>query len=249
MNIGFIGTGMIATAMVDGIAHDGHDIVVTKRSIENSTRLVNSYPNVSSGNSQFVIDQSDIVIVSLLDSTARNLLPELSFRSDQIVFSVVVGIDFAEFKQLVLPAKMESIFIPYPHIAKGNSPLLAFPASDTLEAIFGRKNTIIPMAEESMLNSYLAAQGILCPTVKLLEETSQWLTQRIGDAHSAETFIRILVGSYLLGVDAGETAVLTKLVDALGTEGGLNAELRDHFKNQGVYDILHSGLDKLEERF
>ncbi|MEM7115946.1 MAG: NAD(P)-binding domain-containing protein [Chloroflexota bacterium] len=249
MKIGFIGTGMIATAMVEGIVHDGHDIFVTERSRANSTRLANTYANVTVADSQAVIDKSEVVILALVDKAARVVLPDLVFRPEQQVFSVIVGIDFAEMTQLVQPATMAGIFIPYPHIAKGGSPLLAYPASDTLEAIFGNKNTIIPMAEESMLNSYLAAQGVLCPTVKLLLETSRWLTQRIGDAESAETFVRVLVGSYLLGVDEGETAVLQSLVDALGTEGGLNAELRDHFTDQGVYNILHSGLDQLETRF
>lgn len=249
MRIGFIGTGMIAMAMVKGIAKDGHVIFVTERSLANSAWLTVTYSNVTAADSQTVLDQSDVIIISLVDTVARQVLPNLTFRPEQQVFSVVVGIDFEGMTQFVRPAVMAGIFIPYPHIAVGGSPLLAYPASETLQAIFGKENKIIPMAKESMLNSYLAAQGVLCPTVKLLHETSRWLTERIGDGDSAETFIRVLVGSYLLGVEEGETAVLQSLVDALGTEGGLNAQLRDHFTEEGVYNILNDGLNQLEARF
>ncbi|MGB0387879.1 MAG: NAD(P)-binding domain-containing protein [Ardenticatenaceae bacterium] len=248
MKIGFIGTGVIATAMVQGIVHDGHDIFVTERSRANSTRLATMYANVTVADSQTVVDQSETVIVCLLADTARTVLPTLTFRPDQRVYSVMVDIYLAELAQLVDPAAAEGIFIPYPHIAQGGSPLLVYPSSETLEAIFGSRNTLIPLPDESLLNSYLAAQAVLLPTVKLLHETSLWLAERVGDTETAERFVRILVGSYLMGVDDEQTGVLPTLVDALGTEGGLNAQLRDHFTTQGVYPILHDGLNQLETR-
>lgn len=248
MNIGFIGTGVIATAMIQGIANDGHQIFVTERSQANSSKLAEMYQNVTIASGQQIVDNSEVVIISLLHHVARTLLPDLTFREGQKVLSVMVGMDRAELTELAHPATFDGTFIPYPHIAKGGSPLLACPASETIESLFGGNNTIIPVADEALLNSFLAAQAILCPTVKLLHETSQWLTERIGDAHSAETFIRVLVGSYLMTVEPREQDALQGLVSALGTEGGLNAQLRDHFTDEGVYGTLHNGLDKLEER-
>ncbi len=248
MKVGFIGTGVIAKAMVQGIAEDGHDIFVTERNRDNSRWLAETYANVTVADSQTVVDESDVIILALLDKVARELLPTLNFRPKQELLSVMVGIEQAELAELIQPATFGGTFIPYPHIASGGSPLFACPVSDTLTALFGANNTVIPVADESMLNSYLAAQAILCPTVKLLHETSQWLGQRVGDMHSAETFIRVLVGSYLTAVDSSQPDILKGLVDALGTEGGLNAQLRDHFTNNDVHTILEDGLNQLEAR-
>ena len=174
MKIGFIGTGVIATAMVDGIAGDGHHIWVTERSRANSARLAAQYPNVTIGDSQAIIDSCEVIIVALLHEAARSVLPALSFRPEQTVFSVVVGVPFGEFAELIQPATAEAMFIPYPHIAHGGSPLLVYPVSETLQDIFGGRNRVIPVTSEAMLNDYLAAQAILLPTVNLLQSTSGW---------------------------------------------------------------------------
>ena len=162
---------------------------------------------------------------------------------------VVVGITFAELNEWVAPAQEVGTFIPYPFIAQGASPLLVYPQSDTLEALFGKRNHLITLNSEADLNSYLAAQAVLSPTVKLLHETAQWLTTRTGDGLSAEKFLRILIGNYLTATPLDQPDTLPAMLRDLSTEGGLNAQLRDHFTDQGVYETLEEGLNKLEKRF
>ena len=249
MRIGFVGTGTIAAAMVKGIVEDGHEIVVSQRNATISAELAAQHTNVTVADNQTVVDSSDIVILGLLAPAARHVLPALRFQPHQRVFSVIVGITFAELSEWVAPAQEVATFIPYPFIAQGQSPLLVFPHSDTLEALFGRRNHLITLTSEADLNSYLAAQAVLSPTVKLLHETAQWLTARTGDAISAEKFLRILIGNYLTATPLDQPDTLAAMLRDLGTEGGLNAQLRDHFTEQGVFQTLHTGLDVLEKRF
>ena len=249
MRLGFIGTGTIAAAMVNGIAKDGHEIVVSERNARISAELAQTHPNVTIADNQTVADQSDIIIIGLLDSAARHVLPALTFQSHHRVFSVVVGITFAELTEWVAPAREVGTFIPYPFIAQGDSPLLVYPQSETLTALFGERNHLIPLTSESDLNSYLAAQAVLSPTVKLLHETAGWLTKRTGDAVSAEKFLRILIGNYLTATPLDQPDTLAAMLRDLGTEGGLNAQLRDHFTDAGVYQTLENGLNELEKRF
>ena len=249
MRVGFIGTGTIAAAMVNGIAADGHEIFVSERNALISAELQQTHPNVTVANNQTVADSSDILIIGLLDSAARQVLPALTFQPHHRVFSVVVGITFAELNEWVAPAQEVGTFIPYPFIAQGASPLLVYPQSDTLEALFGKRNHLITLNSEADLNSYLAAQAVLSPTVKLLHETAQWLTTRTGDGLSAEKFLRILIGNYLTATPLDQPDTLPAMLRDLSTEGGLNAQLRDHFTDQGVYETLEEGLNKLEKRF
>jgi len=248
MNIGFIGTGVIATAMIHGIAADDHQIFITERSKKNSHTLSDAYFNVTIADSQAIIDKCEAIFVCLMADVARELLPTLKFRADQHVFSAMVGITHEQFGALVAPAKDVSIVIPFPFVAQGGSPLLSYPASEMLDAIFGGRNHIVPLADEASLNSYLAAQAVLSPTVKLIHETNQWLAARTGDEANGERFLRILIGGYLTAVDYEQTAVLPAMLQDLSTEGGLNAQLRDYFAEQGVYQTLQEGLNQLETR-
>ena len=248
MKIGFIGTGVIATAMVHGIAQDGHNIVVSERSKAKSAALSDAYSNVTVSDNQTVLDQSDVIIIGLMAQTARDQLGSLTFSPRHQVFSVMVDIYLDEIGQLIAPATAAGIFIPYPSIAQGNSPLLVYPQSDIVDEIFGGKNFVLNLGSEAELNSYLAAQAILLPTIRMLAQTSGWLAQQTGDINGAERFIRILVGEFLTARDYGETAVFADMIQSLGTEGGLNAQLRDHFGREGVYDTLDKGLNQLSNR-
>ncbi len=244
MKIGFLGTGTIAVAMVRGIADDGHEIWVSERNHEKATALTAAFDNVHATDNQTVVDNTDVVIVCLMANVARDILGQLTFRPDQLVFSVMVPFPLADVADAVQPAAVGSVFIPYPHIAQGNSPLLVYPAHETLIELFGSSNTLIPLQNEGALHAYLAAQAILLPSVKLLHETTHWLTAQTGDSAAAEQFIRGLVGSYLLSRPLDQTALQEMLID-LGTEGGMNAQLRDRFITHGTYKMLPNGFENL----
>ncbi len=245
MRIGFIGTGTIAAAMVTGIVADGHQIVVSERNHEKATQLSNAYENVSIASNQGVIDQTDVIILGLMANTARDVLPTLNFKAHQEVFTVMVGIDLEEMPALVAPATICSILIPYPFIAKGNSPALVYPAHATLDAIFGARNDLIALPSEDALKSYLAAQAILSPIIKQLHIANTWLIGKTGDEKSSEQFLRSLIGNYLTSVPVGEPGALTDMLVDLGTEGGLNAQLRDHYEAHGAYAMLEDGFEML----
>lgn len=70
MRLGVIGTGTIATAAMRGIAGDGHQITVSRRSAANAEGLARDFANVSVADNQTVLDQSDVVFVALLAGDA-----------------------------------------------------------------------------------------------------------------------------------------------------------------------------------
>ena len=79
--IGFIGTGEIASAMVNGITNQGHKIYVSKRGIKYAAKLA-LLNDVQITSNQELIDKSDIIILCLLKNTAQEVLPKLNFKKD-----------------------------------------------------------------------------------------------------------------------------------------------------------------------
>ncbi|MEM6769907.1 MAG: NAD(P)-binding domain-containing protein, partial [Bacteroidota bacterium] len=126
MRVGFLGTGTIAAAMVRGIAGERHEIVVSERGRKFSAELSTEFPNVTIADNQTVVDESDVVIVGLMADVAREVLPTLRFRPNQHVFSVMVGIGYAELQAILSDVAEVGIFIPFPFIATGGSPLLVY---------------------------------------------------------------------------------------------------------------------------
>ncbi|SLN52869.1 pyrroline-5-carboxylate reductase [Falsiruegeria litorea R37] len=249
MRIGILGTGTIATALVRGIAEDGHQILVSERSQSNALALSQEFANVSIAPNQQVLDHSDVVILGLMPDVARSLLPEVRFREDQPVVSLMAEVPKSELVSLVAPAQVEGIAIPFPAIAKGGSPVLCCPAGRLMHALFGGRNHVISVQTPSDLEAFLAAQAILSPAVKQLTLARDWLTAKTGEAGEAERFLRLLVGGGLLAAPLEHEGALDDLLAALDTPGGFNAELRDFLLERGMKQHIDDGLEKLFSRF
>lgn len=248
MRIGVLGTGTITSAVVAGIAADGHAITVSQRNQQRSADLAARFGNVAVAGNQDAVNASDLVLLGLMAETARDILPGLRFRPNQIVASLMADMSLAECAALVAPAKAEAIVIPFPAIAKGGSPVLICPPSEILAQVFGASNHVVALKDEATLATHMAAQALLSPVAKLLAETADWMARRTGDQAGAERFLRILIGGALTGPDFAQSGVLEALLHDLNTEGGLNAELREFFADNGVFNELVQGLDQLERR-
>lgn len=248
MRIGVIGTGVIASAVVAGIADDGHQIMVSKRSKARSAALAARFGNVTVDSNQAVVDGADLVLVALMAEVAPDVLAGLRFRNGQKVASLMAGVPLAQVAAMVAPAKPEAILIPFPAIAAGGSPVLVCPPSDMLVAVFGRNNHVIGVADEASLATYMAAQALLSPVAKLLDEAAAWMATRTDDHAGAERFLRILIGGGIAAAPYDQAGVVAAMLADLNTEGGFNAELRQHFETGGVFGHLRDGLDQLERR-
>lgn len=248
MRLGFLGTGAIASAVVEGIAKSEHDITVSTRNEERSSELSRRFENVSVADNQAVVDNSNVIFIGCTAEAAPAMLRELTLQEGQKVVSFMVGITSDTLQALVLPATYDTTMIPFPSIAQGGSPILVYPASKLIDDLFGASDTVISLPSEEAFNEFLAAQAVLSPIAMILEIASTWLTDKTGDAQAAEQFLRLLVGGSLLARPLTDNNVLADLVASLNTAGGLNRQLREHFEKENVYSILRQGLDNLSTR-
>ncbi|WP_306005152.1 NAD(P)-binding domain-containing protein [Aquicoccus porphyridii] len=239
MRIGIIGLGTIATAVVKGIAEDGHDIAVSRRSEKNAGHLAGRFGNVTVADNQEIVDRSEIVFLGLTEDVAPNVLAALRFREGQQVISLMAGLDLARVADMTAPATMAARMIPFPSIATGGSQILAHGDSSLIHALFGARNSIFEIATEEELGTYLCAQAVLSPAIRMVKDAADWLAHKGADPEMAETFLRELVGSSLL---AGPC---DPLLDALDTPGGYNQRLRQHMTGSGMSDRLRDGFDQL----
>ncbi len=248
MRIGFLGTGTISSAVVEGIARDGHDILVSQRNPARAAELAERFANVTVADNQTVVTDSELVLIGLMPEVARKVLPELVFPAGQNVASFMADIALAELDRLIAPARAEAMVIPFPAIAKGGSPVLICPPSALLAGIFGRSNHVIALRDPAELVPYMAVQALLSPVVKLMAGAVDWAAERTGDRAQAERFLRVLIGNGLVAAPLEQAGALEALLADLNTKGGLNAQLRTHFADHGVYDRLRDGLNILEAR-
>ena len=248
MKLGFLGFGSIASAVAQGCVADGREILISARSTARSTAFAARHSTVTVHDMQVIVDQADVLFLGMTADAAMGALQPLTFRKGQKVVSFMVGIETDQIVQLIAPARFEAVMIPFPSIADGNSPVLAFPQSDVIDRLFGASNTVVAVKDQSALNDFLAAQAVLSPSIKLLATAVDWLAARTGDAHGAEQFLRLLVGGSLMAKPMDTENVFPDLLQALNTPGGLNRQLREQMEAEGAFQSAQRGLDALAER-
>lgn len=168
MRIGVIGTGVIATAVVHGIASDGHQITVSERSAANAVALDAAYDNVSVAGNQTVLDESDVVLLGLMAEQAPNVLSGLRFRNDQQVITFMAGLTLDQTAPLVAPAQMSAIVMPFPGVAQGRSLVMMQGDAALVESIFAPANRVFVCKDADEMQAYLTAQAVLSPAIKLV---------------------------------------------------------------------------------
>ena len=241
MRIGVLGTGTIASAVVQGIAGDGHDITISRRSESRSSALAAAYETVTVAENQEVLDRSDVVFLGLMAETAWQILGALSFRPGQRVISFMAGASLGEVTEMVHPAEAVAVMMPFPGIAQGGSPIMMQGDRALIDTLFGARNSIFALKNAAELQAYLAAQAILSPVAALVGQAGDWLGERVEDSVQGEAFLRTLVASSLANTACAD------LVEALNTPGGYNQRLRIAMEEAGMHTALLSGLAALED--
>lgn len=241
MRIGFIGTGVIASAVVQGIADQGDQIIVSNRNADIAADLANRYGNVRIADNAGVLKDSDVIMVALMADRAAQILDGLPFATHHQVISLMAEISLNQLDQMIGPATAHALIVPFPAIATGGSPVLTYPGSDLIDKIFGAKNTVFALASDTEMAGYLAAQAVVSPALRLVSEAAIWLGDH-ADPQQGEAFLRHLVGGSIRAAPVQQT------LKALDTPGGFNAQLRDHMDDRGLPDDLRAGLDALLQR-
>ncbi len=242
MRLGVLGTGTIATAVVRGIAGDGHEITVSNRGAANAEALSVSFDTVSVADNQTVIDRSDVVFLSLMADAAAGILGSLTFRPDQQVISFMAGASLEDVARMVAPAKARALMLPFPGIAQGGSPVLMLGDETLVSALFGARNRVFALKDADEMDAYLCAQAVLSPVARMIDDAANWLGSRVESPDQGDAFLRLLVGSSL----ANSTSAT--LIEALNTPGGYNQRLRVHMEDSGMGRALTDGLDTLEAK-
>ena len=241
MQIGVIGTGTIATAVIHGIAGDDHEIFISARNAQNAQLLSDRYDNVHICDNQEIIDRSDLIFLGLMPDVATTILPDLSFTEDQIIISFIADLTLEAVNVLVAPAQAQAMMLPYPNIAHGHSVIPLMGDKTMIEQVFGQKHALTILQSQSEINALLCAQAVLSPVAKMIDDTAKWLAENGVEKQRGEPFLRLLVASNLQGLAASD------LLESLNTEGGYNQRLRQHMDEAGVPKALYDGLDKLSE--
>jgi pyrroline-5-carboxylate reductase len=265
LSIGFLGCGTIASAIATGLAKQSvvkvDSIIVTRRSEQKSGALHTKFPNlVTVGDSnQEVVDNADIIFLTVLPKQTSTVLQELNFESRHTLISLV---STSKLDSLSTDSKLpgQSVYkmICLPAVAYNEgvcllqSPKVSNPnhQHSILLQLLETLGGVILAADDRQMSAMIVPSGLMGSFYGMLRNNRDWLVQHAGLPKAQASY---LVTRYYHGMmqdavrQAGRDDALDKLI-AEQTPGGLNEQALANAESLAVMDAYNKVQDAMFRR-
>jgi pyrroline-5-carboxylate reductase len=225
MTLGFVGTGHITVAMVEGLCAapaPGERIVVSPRNAENAADLARRFANVMvASDNQAVVDASDVVFLAVRPPVASEVVGGLRFRSEQAVISLVALHPREEMRSLTQPAATLVRAVPLPSAARCLGPIAYFPHNEAVETLLARVGTPVAAPDEAAFHRLWSLTGLISPFAALIEEWQGWAEAGGVGRAASEQYVRAFVHCL---ADMAQDLPPAELARRAATPGGINEQ-------------------------
>jgi pyrroline-5-carboxylate reductase len=228
VTLGFVGTGKIGSAVARGFARctpPPKKIVVSPRSRDKAEALLAEFPDViciASDNEQ-VVREADVVFYGLLPDVAREILPSMPFRPEQVIISMMAAIDYAETLKLSGCVPPENVVrtVPLPSAAKRSGPILMHPPNAVHSEILNNVGTCVECKKEEEMKPMICLTGHISPFFELERVCHKFMIDNGVDKGAARAFVASFYTSLATAASNTEEG-FDELRDEAATPGGLN---------------------------
>jgi pyrroline-5-carboxylate reductase len=243
MRIGFIGTGTISAAVIEGLQRLPAvlDIIVSPRSEAVSRSLADRFASVTRAASNAEAARADIVFLGMRPAQLDDATAGIDFSAGQIVVSMVAGFPLAEIAAR-WPRATVCRFIPLPGIARGVGPMTTYPAIAEIVALLSPLGDLFVVRDEASLhfggiNAFMSSYFEL---QRALIAVGAGSGQSEGDARR---YVVSMLGMLADTARRTPDALFESLVHEHQTKGGLNERVRATLLEQGWFDQPRSALN------
>ena len=249
MKIGIIGTGTIASAIVTGFCKQksGYEFFLSPRNAEKSAALAEAFSEakVCSSN-QEVLEHADWVFIAV-QKNAFHALGELRFRKDHKVLNMATELQLSDLKAITGETALLAHVVPLPMIVRGFGPLLVYPETPEVGALFKPVSDVIYIGAREDVRTLQLLTCIMSPYYMLLDEFVKFSDER-GVAHDISVgFVHSLFSALSRRAAETKDCDLVELANDM-TPGGYNEQSMNELMDSGAITAWRTALDRLVAR-
>ena len=252
MNLGFIGTGKIASSVITGICSSKisfEKILISKRNRVISANLVKRFKKVIiAKDNHEIVNSCDWIFLSVTPKVGKKIIKNLKFRSNQTIISFISTITLSQRKkEIKVKAKIVRA-IPLPPISLKKGPVPICPPNKKVKYFFNKIGTTIEIKNEKSSINFWATSGMMAPFYELLRVMTNWLVRRGIKRNDAQKYITSLFLALSEDAVVNSKKDLKYLVRESQTPNGLNEQGVKELTRSGFYKQLEKALNSLHKR-
>ena len=252
MNLGFIGTGKIASSVITGICCSKisfKKILVSHRNKSIAQRLKKKFKKITiSKDNQEIINSSNWIFLSVTPTVGEKIIKNLKFRSNQIIISFISTITLAQLKKAIKVKAKIIRAIPLPPISLKKGPVPICPPNKKVKDFFNKIGTTVEIKNEKSSINFWSTSGMMAPFYELLRVMTDWLVKRGVKRNNAQKYITSLFLALSEDAVVNSKKDLKYLVKESQTPKGLNEQGVKELTKAGFYKSLEKTLNSIHKR-
>ena len=252
MNLGFIGSGKIASSVITGICGSKisyKKIIISQRNKKISKNIKKKFKRILvAKNNQQIVDKCDWVFLSVTPTVGQKIIKDLKFKRKQTIISFISTITLSQLKKAIKVKSNIVRAIPLPPISLRKGPVPVFPPNKTLKNFFNKLGTTVEINNEKLSKNFWSTSGMMAPFYELLNTMSNWLVQRGVKKDKAQKYITSLFVALSEDALRNSDKDLKFLVKESQTPKGLNEQGVKELTKAGFYRSLEKTLNSIHKR-
>jgi pyrroline-5-carboxylate reductase len=252
MNLGFIGTGKIASSVITGINHSKisvKKILVSRRNKIISQNLAKKFKKVTIvKDNQEIVNSCDWIFLSVTPTVGEKIIKNLRFRSNQTIISFISTITLAQLKKAIKVKAKIIRAIPLPPISLKKGPVPICPPNKKVKNFFNKIGTTVEIKNEKSSINFWSTSGMMASFYELLRVMTNWLVKRGVKQNDAQKYITSLFLALSEDAVVNSKKDLKYLVKESQTPKGLNEQGLKELTKAGFYKSLEKTLNSIQKR-
>jgi pyrroline-5-carboxylate reductase len=252
MNLGFIGTGKIASSVITGISKSKisfKKIIISPRNKVVAKDLKKKFKKIIiAKNNQQIVDKCDWIFLSITPTVGEKIIKDLKFKSKQTIISFISTITLAQLKKAIKVKAKIVRAIPLPPISLRKGPVPICPPNKQVKKFFNNLGTTVEIKNEKSSINFWSTSGMMAPFYELLRVMSGWLVKKGVKRNNAQKYITSLFLALSEDAVINSKENLKNLVKESQTPKGLNEQGVKELTRAGFYKSLEKTLNSIHKR-
>ena len=252
MNLGFIGTGKIASSVITGISKSKisfKKIIISPRNRVVAQDLKKKFKKIIiAKNNQEIVDKCDWIFLSVTPTVGEKIIKDLKFKSKQTIISFISTITLTQLKKAIKVKAKVVRAIPLPPISLRKGPVPICPPNKQVKKFFNNLGTTVEIKNEKSSINFWSTSGMMAPFYEMLRVMSDWLVKKGIKRNNAQKYITSLFLALSEDAVINSKENLKNLVKESQTPKGLNEQGVRELTRAGFYKSLEKTLNSIHKR-
>ncbi len=252
MNLGFIGTGKIASSVITGICKSSikySKIFISARNKKIAKQLKKKFKKIYiEKDNQKIVNNCNWIFLAITPVVGEKIIKNLKFKSSQTIISFISTITIPQLKKMIKVKSDIVRAIPLPPISLKKGPVPICPPNKKVKDFFNKIGSTVEIKNEKLSINFWAISGMMASYYETLKVISDWLVKKGIKRIDAQKYITTLFLALSEDAVVNSKKELKFLVKESQTPKGLNEQGLKEMSKKGVYKSFINTLNSIHKR-